>query len=84
MGQYYWVIGVIGVLLTFIIFMAGVIYKTGHLAARVEELERWRINIRQDFHEVSEELQEVNKNLMHLATVIEERTERRVMPRVVK
>ena len=44
----------IGILLTFAIFMANVIYRTGHLSARVEELERWRIDIRKDMHEISD------------------------------
>jgi DNA anti-recombination protein RmuC len=67
---------IIGILLTFSIFLANVIYRTGHLSARVEEIERWRTNIRQDMHEISEKLEEVGNTLKYLATLIEERTER--------
>lgn len=68
----------IGILLTFAIFMANVIYRTGHLSARVEELERWRIDIRKDMHEISDKLETMTTALQHLTTVIEERTERRL------
>lgn len=71
----------IGVLLTFAIFLANVIYRTGHLSARVEELERWRETTRQDMHDISDKLELVSNNLKHLATLIEERTDRRLVPR---
>ena len=72
----------VGVLLTFSIFLANVIYKTGHLSARVEELERWRGTIRQDMHEISEVLTELSKKISALTILIEERTERRDVKRV--
>ncbi len=68
----------IGVLLTFSMFLANVIYKTGHLSARVEEIERWRIDVRKDLHEVSENISELTTSVKFLATLIEERTERRL------
>ncbi len=68
---------VIGILLTLAIFIANVIYRTGHLSARVEEIERWRVNIRQDMHEISEKIEIMSVDLRRLATVIEERTQRR-------
>lgn len=68
----------VGVLLTFSIFLANVIYKTGHLSARVEELERWRTDVRKDMHEISDRLEEVGTELRRLTTLIEERTERRL------
>lgn len=74
----------IGVLLTFAIFLANVIYKTGHLSARVEELERWRLDVRKDLHEVSDKIGEMNESLLRLATLIEERTERRLFLREPK
>lgn len=69
---------IIGFCLTVLLFLFSVIFKTGHVAARVEELERWRVNVRQDFHEVSEQLGEVAVALKQLTTIIEERTERRI------
>jgi len=71
----------IGVLLTFSIFLANVIYRTGHLSARVEELERWRLTVRQDMHEISDILTNMTSELHRLATLIEERTERRIIER---
>ena len=71
----------IGILLTFAIFMVNVIYRTGHLSARVEELERWRIDIRKDMHEISDKLEDVTTALRHLTTLIEERTDRRLVAR---
>lgn len=68
----------IGVILTFAIFLANVIYKTGHLSARVEELERWRTDVRKDLHEVSDKLEELSVLVKHSITIIEERTERRL------
>lgn len=68
----------VGVLLTFSIFLANVIYKTGHLSARVEELERWRMDVRKDLHEVSDNINEMKNAVERLTTVIEERTERRL------
>ncbi len=65
-------------MLTLAVFLANVIYRTGHLSARVEELERWRITIRQDIHEISEILTNVGNELNRLTTMIEERTERRI------
>lgn len=65
---------IIGILLTLSMFLAHIIFKSGHLSARVEELERWRTNIRQDMHEISDKLEELSVSIKHLATVIEERT----------
>lgn len=71
----------IGVILTFSVFLANVIYKTGHLSARVEELERWRTDVRKDLHEVSDKLEQVSSELHRLSVLIEERTDRRFFPR---
>lgn len=67
----------IGIALTACIFLANVIFRTGHLAARVEELERWRTDIRRDMHEISDKLEGMGNILKELKIVIEERTERR-------
>ena len=67
----------VGILLTFSIFLANVIYRAGVLSARVDELERWRPDVRKDLHEVSDKLETVSNELHRLATLIEERTERR-------
>ncbi len=67
----------VSILLTFAIFLINVTYKAGNVSARVNELEKWRINIRQDMHEISDRLGNVDNTLKHLTTLIEERTERR-------
>ena len=74
----------IGVILTFAIFLANVIYKTGHLSARVEEIERWREGVRKDLHEVSDNISELKNAVERLATLIDERTERRLVLREMK
>lgn len=68
----------VGVLLTFSIFLANVIYKTGHLSARVEEIERWRTDVRKDMHEISDQIKDMSVSVQNLVTIIEERTERRL------
>lgn len=75
---------VIGSVVTLGIFLAGVIYKMGHHAARLESLEGWRSNIRTDMHEISDKLGDVQEQLAKLTTLIQERTERRDFPRTVK
>lgn len=68
----------IGVLLTFSMFLANVIYKMGHLSARLEAIESWRIDVRKDLHEVSNKMENITISLNKLTTLIEERTERRL------
>jgi transcription antitermination factor NusA-like protein len=72
---------IIGILLTFSIFLSNVIYRAGQLSSRVDELERWRIDIRKDMHEISDQLEKANNTLKYLTTLIEERTEKRTFPR---
>ena len=72
---------VVGILLTFALFLAGVIYKLGHMAARVEELERWRGRMLATMHEVSESINSMTLELKKLSTLIEERTDRRLEQR---
>jgi hypothetical protein len=72
---------VITLLSTFTIFLANVIFKTGSLHTRVEVLEQWRINLRQDMHEISDKLGDISEELKMLNTLVTERTERRKEPR---
>lgn len=66
-----------GVVSTLAIFLAGVIFHAGHVSARVQELERWRVSIRDDMHEISEKIGALDGSIRALVTVVEERTERR-------
>lgn len=77
MGNY----ATLGVILTFAIFIVNITYKAGQLSARVDELERWRLDIRKDMHEISDSLETANITLKYLAALIEERTDRRSFPR---
>lgn len=76
-----WIIGVFGSLVTLGIFVAGVIYKMGHHAARLQSLEEWRFNIRKDMHEISEKLEGISNQVSSLTTLVDERTERRILRR---
>jgi hypothetical protein len=53
------------------------LFRVGHLSARVEALEAWRINMRQDLHEISDKLEFMSNQMLGLQTLIEERTEKR-------
>ena len=81
-------IGVLGVLVTITIFLATAIFQlgrqSGHHGARLEALEAWRGTIRQDMHEISDNLKSVGEELQRLSTLIEERTERRQEDRTRK
>lgn len=70
-------IAAIGLLITFSTFLATVIFRSGEFTARLEELEKWRANLRDDMHEISDQLSEMNNKLVSLFTLVEERTERR-------
>ena len=75
-----WITG-IGVLIVFSTFLASVIYRSGHLSARVEELEKWRQSMRADMHEISEKMTLVATEVQGLHTLISERTDPRWMTR---
>lgn len=68
---------IIGILLTIATLIANVTYRSGHLSARIEELERWRKDIRVDMHEISEKMEEMTVSFTHLAAIIEERQKQR-------
>ena len=70
-------VAILGIILTFAYFLSNVIFKTGHISARVEELEKWRGSIRDDMHEISDRIAVMNESLKQLTTLIEERTEKR-------
>ena len=71
------VIPALGLILTFSTSIVIIAFRIGHISARIEELEKWRISIRVDMHEISDQIQKVNNTLSELSTLIKERTERR-------
>lgn len=75
------IVGILGLVISFSVFVSQVIFKLGHHSARLEELEKWRGSIREDMHEISEKLEVMNNNMKQLTTLIEERTERRTVGR---
>jgi hypothetical protein len=74
-------VAILGIILTFAYFLSNVIFRTGHVSARVEELEKWRGTIRDDMHEISDQMSLMNQSMRELKTLIEERTEKRAHPR---
>jgi uncharacterized protein (UPF0335 family) len=54
-------------------------YRLGHMGARVEELEKYRVNLRSDLHEISDKLEYFGNEIRAMRTLIEERTERRII-----
>ncbi len=75
------IIAIVSVAITFSIFLFGVVFKMGHLSARVESLEKWRENLRADMHEISDRMSEMTEEIRTVKTLIEERTERRTLIR---
>lgn len=71
-----WISG-IGLLVVFSTFLAAIIYRSGHLSARVEELEKWRSGMRADMHEISEKITNIATAVHGLHTLIAERTDPR-------
>ncbi len=75
---------IIGILLTFTTLLSTVVFRAGQLTQRVAELERWRGTIREDMHEISDAMFAMSTELKRLATLLEERTERRFQERIAK
>lgn len=68
---------ILGVCVTVLLAVLGLFFRAGHLAGRVEELERWRGNIRNDMQQISEAIGELVKQMANVETLIRERTDRR-------
>jgi len=68
---------ILGVCITVLLAVIALFFRAGHLAARVEELERWRTTMRVDMHEVSSMLEQLGLKIENLGTLIVERTDRR-------
>lgn len=75
------VIGVLGLVLTFSTSIVMIAFRVGSMSARLDELEKWRKDIRADMHEISDQLIAVGKELHGLSVLIVERTDRRIIPR---
>lgn len=68
-------------LISFAVALGKVIFDSGKAAARLDSLEKWRDNMRSDMHEISDKITSVENGIGQIKTIIEERTERRSIPR---
>lgn len=74
-------IAAISLLIVFTNLIGLSLYKIGHLSARVEELERWRLRMLEDLHEISDRMEQMSLEIRGIRTLIEERTSRRIFNR---
>jgi len=65
---------ILGVSVTVLFAVIALFFRAGHIAARVEALEAWRVTIRADMHEISEMLEAMGRQFTTLDTLIRERT----------
>lgn len=68
---------IIGLLLACTTFLSNVIFRAGQHSQRITELENWRSRVHNDLHEFSQILTKMTAEMGRLATLIEERTDRR-------
>lgn len=66
---------------TLMIAVLGLAFRAGKLDSRVESLETWRGTIRNDMHEISDQIAGLSIQVANVETLIRERTDRRNMPR---
>ncbi len=71
----------LGTIVSIVSLTIGVVFRLGRSDARLEALEDWRRSIRDDMHEISEQMQALGKAMTALTTIMEERTERRKVDR---
>jgi hypothetical protein len=74
-------IGLVGSVVTLGLFLLSVTFRMGEHSSRLQELEKWRDNIRVDMHEISDLLFGLDKKLTEVKTLVEERTNRRQQDR---
>jgi uncharacterized protein (UPF0335 family) len=65
------------ILIVLITALINLAYRLGRMGARVEELEEWKLRMREDMHEISDKLERVAIELKAIHTLINERTEKR-------
>jgi hypothetical protein len=68
-------------IITLAIALGKIIYESGKQASRLDSLELWRTNVRGDMHEISNKIASIETGITGIKTIIEERTERRSVPR---
>ena len=71
----------VSLFITFTGLLGRVLFVVGRMSHRLDSLELWRNNIRNDLHEISDIMEKMRLEIQRLATVLEERTERRTFPR---
>ncbi len=75
------VVAIAALAVTVLVFLGQIIFHMGRLTARVEALEKWRESMRADLHEISDKIEAMVTELQTVHTLIEERTDRRQLPR---
>lgn len=68
-------ISIIGTLSAIFISTLVLFYNAGKVSARVESLESWRGNIRNDMHEISEDLEAIKISLSNLEVIMRDHKE---------
>ena len=79
-------VGIVSITVTILIILITALinlaYRMGHMGARVETLEEWKLRVRDDMHEISNKLESLAIELKAIHTLINERTEKRfISPR---
>lgn len=72
---------ILTVLVTVLLATFALFFRAGRLDSRVESLEKWRDNVRNDMHEISDQISNLSKQVTNVETLIRERTDRRSLPR---
>ena len=70
-----WLIALSGSVLTLCIFIITIAFRMGEHSARLHALEEWRGSIRDDMHEISDQMEKIAVTTASLKTAVELRTE---------
>lgn len=72
---------ILTVMATLMIAVLGLAFRAGKLDSRVEALEIWRGTIRNDMHEISDQIAGLSIQVANVEILIRERTDRRSLTR---
>lgn len=72
---------ILTVMATLMIAVFGLAFRAGKLDSRVEALEVWRGTIRNDMHEISDQISALSIQVANVEILIRERTDRRSLTR---
>lgn len=72
---------ILAVCVTVLLAVFGLFFRAGRIDSRVESLELWRVNMRNDMRDISNMMEKIGKQITNIETLISERTERRALSR---